>query len=106
LRSGREFTSIDFPDAADTEAWGINSRGEIVGGYCFAHCDPFRIIEHHGFELRGGLFTSIDSPELFTRPFAITPRGDIVGEYRSLDGWNHGFLISKGADEERDDDKE
>jgi uncharacterized membrane protein len=107
LRSEGEFTSIDFPGAADTEAWGVNSRGEIAGGYCFAHCDPFRIIEHHGFELRGGPFTSIDFPgALFTRPFAISPRGDIVGEYRGLDGRNHAFLISNGADKERDDDKE
>jgi hypothetical protein len=78
-----------------------------VGGYCFAHCDPTGIIEHHGFELRGGLFTSIDFPgALFTRPFAINPRGDIVGKYRRLDGRNHGFLTCKGEDEGRGDDKE
>jgi hypothetical protein len=73
--------------APPTDAWGINSRGEIMVGYCFGHCDPFRIIEHHGFELLAGLFTSIDVPgALFTRPFAISLRGDIVGEYRDLDG--------------------
>jgi hypothetical protein len=51
--------------------------------------------------------TSIDFPgALFTRPFAISPRGDVVGEYRGLDGRNHGFLISTGVDEKRGDEKE
>ena len=28
-----EFTSIDFPGATDTRAFGINERGDIVGNY-------------------------------------------------------------------------
>jgi uncharacterized membrane protein len=107
LRSSGEFTSIDFPGAADTEALGINSSGEIVGGYCFAPCDPTGIIGHHGFELRDGQFTTIDFPgALFTRAFAISSRGEIVGAYRDVTNRNHGLLISKGADEEINDDKE
>lgn len=27
------FTTIDFPGAGQTSAWGINSAGQIVGNY-------------------------------------------------------------------------
>jgi hypothetical protein len=30
---GPTFTTIEFPGAATTYAWGINTRGDIVGGY-------------------------------------------------------------------------
>jgi hypothetical protein len=65
---------------------------------------------HFGYDFapaRTGHFTTIDFPgALFTRAFAISPRGDIVGEYQSLDGRNHGFLISRGENEGRSDDYE
>ena len=31
--SGATFTSFDFPGAQGTDAFGINSAGQIVGGY-------------------------------------------------------------------------
>ena len=34
------FTTIDFPGAVFTEAWGINPRGDIVGLYRFADNTP------------------------------------------------------------------
>ena len=33
LLSGGEFSSFDFPDAIFTQAWKINSAGQIVGRY-------------------------------------------------------------------------
>jgi len=33
LAEGAKFTSIDYPDAAITSAWGINSAGQIVGNH-------------------------------------------------------------------------
>ncbi len=33
LLSRGNFTSFDFPGARGTNAFGINSRGDIVGGY-------------------------------------------------------------------------
>ena len=50
------FTQIDYPGATSTQAWGINSRGDIVGHYVSANKSS------HGFLLSGGHFTSIDFP--------------------------------------------
>src|SRR5215831_9177225 len=33
ITSQGTFTLIDFPDAASTQVWGVNSRGEMVGVY-------------------------------------------------------------------------
>jgi uncharacterized membrane protein len=31
LAQGAKFTNIDYPSAAGTTAWGINSAGQMVG---------------------------------------------------------------------------
>ena len=54
IADGPTFTSIDFPGATSTSAWGINARGDIVGGYL----SPDK--SDHGFLLSGGQFTTID----------------------------------------------
>src|SRR5713101_367718 len=52
------FTTIDVPGATDTGASGINSLGQIMGGYALA--DGTR----HGFLLApDGSFTPIDDPD-------------------------------------------
>jgi uncharacterized membrane protein len=44
-----------------------------------------------------GTFTTIDFPEATsTNITGINPRGDIVGQYTSADGVDHGFLLSGG----------
>jgi uncharacterized membrane protein len=80
LRRSAAFTTIDFPGAAGTSAWGINNRGEIVGGH--QGTDD----KSHVFRLREGQFTTIDFPGAFdTAPDgskgAINSRGDIVSYY-------------------------
>src|SRR5579864_2007901 len=50
------FTTIDFPGAVLTNAWGINPAGEIVGVY------KDTAGQQHGFLLSWGHFTSIDYP--------------------------------------------
>ena len=82
------FTSIDFPGAASTQAFGINPRGDIVGQYVSAGLT-------HGFLLSGDNFTTIDFPgATLTSPNEINPEGDIVGFYVSA-GLTHGFLLSR-----------
>ena len=49
------FSSIDYPGARITEAWGINDSGSIVGLYINATGE-------HGFLYQAGMFTSIDYP--------------------------------------------
>jgi len=89
LGQGPTFTTIDFPGAAGTQAWGINTRGDVVGEYTVAGVT-------HGFLLSGGNYTAIDFPgATSTRAVAINPRGDIVGSYTSA-GVTHGFLLSGG----------
>ena len=51
------YTSIDYPGAASTFAFGINPQGDIVGGYVDGTG------REHGFLLRQGTFTSFDYPD-------------------------------------------
>jgi hypothetical protein len=37
-----DFTSIDYPGAASTAAWGINSAGQIVGNHFNTLSSPRR----------------------------------------------------------------
>lgn len=51
------FTSIDYPGAAQTIAYGISTAGEIVGEY-----GPDDYINTHGFLYSNGQFTTFDYP--------------------------------------------
>ncbi len=89
-----QFTSFDFPGAVTTTAFGINSQGDVVGGYKDAQG------KRHGFLLRGGTFTSIDFPSaIATDARGINPDGDIVGSYTNSPGGApniHGYLLRNG----------
>lgn len=94
------YTTIDFPGAAESAAGSINNAGQIVGGYQLS--DGSR----HGFLLSGGLFTTIDDPNatLGSEALGINQSGQIVGGYdlseveerHSFEG-AHGFLYSGGT---------
>ena len=87
------FSSIDFPSATFTQAYGINAGGEVVGVYRDATG------KQHGFHWNGETFTSIDFPGAeATDARGISPGGDIVGRYRNAGepGINfHGYLLTK-----------
>ena len=84
------FTTLDFPGATTTQAWGINSRGDIVGNYVNADKSA------HAFLLSGGKYTAIDFPDASaTELYGINSAGDVVGVY-TLDGKRRGFLLKKG----------
>lgn len=88
------FTTIDYPGAQHTYAYGINPAGDIVGGYVDASGHK------HGFALRNGNFISFDWPgSTWTEGWGINPRGDIVGQYGWFEnGFNtvHGLLLRDG----------
>jgi uncharacterized membrane protein len=68
------FTLIDVPGASETQARGINDKGQIVGLYFDGQSGgPGR----HGFLLDHGHFTNV--PTLIDA-FAINARGEIVGD--------------------------
>ncbi|MBI4528708.1 MAG: hypothetical protein HY695_33340 [Deltaproteobacteria bacterium] len=90
-----EFTSIDFPGALSTAAFGINNLGDIVGGR-----DTTPSGGGSGFLLSGGTFTSIDFPpgSFSGGAHDINDAGEIVGEYRACCGADgRGFLVSEGS---------
>lgn len=89
------FTTLDYPGAVLTNAWGINPGGDIVGVYTDTAG------HQHGFLLSGGQFTSIDYPgAIATEARGISPSGDIVGSYTNSPGGLpnvHGFTTSNGT---------
>src|SRR5262249_23563353 len=99
-----KFTSIVVPGSAETNAHGINSKGDIVGGYSLPgeECNPDPNWCPHAFLLRKGKFSTFDIPgATFTFFTRNNSRGDIVGWYGTPDGktrWGrvHGFLLSGG----------
>lgn len=91
-------TTLDFPGANDTFAWGINDLGTIVGFWDLVDANG-NLVANHGFTWKNGAFTQFDFPgSVDTAVFGINDRGDMVG------GWDtgvtspneHGFVCSKG----------
>lgn len=76
-----DFTTIDYPGAAGTVAYGINSAGEVVGAY---YLMPYL---WHAFKYSGGQFTSFDYPAAkVTLAAGINDSGLIVGYYTTGQG--------------------
>jgi hypothetical protein len=81
---------VPFTGATQTQAWGINSQGDIVGYYVVAgRARAFRRDRHGNFE-------SLDAPDLASatqaQAFGINFSGDIVGQYTS-GGVTRGFVL-------------
>ena len=80
------FTTINVPGAAATVVLGINSAGEMVGGYYQAQ------YLWHGFKLSGTTLTYFDYPGAqWTIPTGINNEGLIVGDYSPDSISVHGF---------------
>jgi probable HAF family extracellular repeat protein len=84
------FTTIDGPGAHDTNAYGINNSGQIVGVF-----DDIS----HGFLYTGGNFTILDGPSesraMYNEANGINNSGQIVGVF-SLRGDVDGYLYTDG----------
>jgi probable HAF family extracellular repeat protein len=87
LDSGGVFTSIDAPFTSPglTQAYGINSSGQIVGGYYSPTTGA------HGFLDDGGIFIPIAAQLAGAVAYGINARGQIVGGYAGA-GREYGFL--------------
>ena len=94
LFDGDRYTTVDFPDSTVTLVNGINPRGDIVGEYGVTLTTP-----HHGFFMtREGSFRAIEPPgALSSTAIGVTPGGDILGSYTSMDNVSHSFLLSGGT---------
>lgn len=74
-----QYTTIDVPGAIETQAYGIDDGGRVVGAYRDAGG------RWHGFSAAGGTVTTIDHPgSLYTDAFGISPTGAIVGSASPL----------------------
>ena len=50
------FTTLDVPDTAESGAYGINDKGEIVGYFLDGRA------RYHGFIYVDGTFSTLDAP--------------------------------------------
>src|SRR5262245_6409536 len=81
------FTTIDHPGASNTQIFGINATGEMVG-FADAGVEGAWM----GFRLSRGVFTPIDAPQ-GAEPHGLGPAGDIVGIYQP--DVQYGFRLSR-----------
>jgi len=88
LKFRSQFTIVDYPGATITGFFGINERGDAVGGCTCVDGRP------HGILYSRGQFTFIVYPgATHTRPRAINDRGQIVGFF-DVAGVTHGFVAT------------
>ncbi len=93
------YMSIDHPGAVSTNAWGINSAGDISGDFQVAG-GPIL-----GFALRDETWTTIDCSASLgathTFAFGISASGDVAGEYKlpgvALGTPGRAFLYANGT---------
>ena len=73
-QAGGTYTTLDFPGAVSTAAMGIDTAGDIVGGFV----DGSGLT--HGFLLSGVVYTQLDCPGANrTVAYGINDVGQIVG---------------------------
>jgi probable HAF family extracellular repeat protein len=87
------FKSIDFPNAASTQAFGINERGDVVGAYTDTAGNS------HGFQLSDGKFRAIDFPGgVLTSARGINDDGAVAGGFAESNDPSvvHGFVLRNG----------
>jgi probable HAF family extracellular repeat protein len=81
------FQTLDFPGSSFTQAFGINSSGEIVGA-----------LSSGGFVYNAGNFSNFDVPgSTHTGAKGINELGQIVGEYDTSSAGPIAFLYSGGS---------
>jgi len=95
LKIGSSLTTFQFPGGSDTQAFGINSKNQIVGSYL----DGSGVM--HGFVLTNPLgphsvWQSIDDPNGVgsTLVNGINTAGDLVGFYTDAAGNTDGMLAT------------
>jgi len=96
-------TTIDYPGAATTVAYGINHAGVIVGGFCDQGTNgcPLDLFlgSSHAFMDDNGVFTQLDFPGANeTTAFGVNNAGTVAGTYE-INGTTttvHAFIYKKG----------
>ena len=97
-KNGGAVTTLDFPGASDTYAYGINESGIVVGFWDLLDANG-NLLAYHGFTWRDGAFTEVDFPGSGdTAVLGINARGDFVGLWDSgvSSPIGHGFVCPRG----------
>jgi probable HAF family extracellular repeat protein len=95
LRQG-VVTTLDFPGASDTFAFGINESGTVVGYWDLLDAGG-NVLAYHGFTWNKGAFTQVDFPgSVDSAVLGINARGDLVGDWDPgiTSPIAHGFVCS------------
>jgi uncharacterized membrane protein len=91
--TGGTYATVDAPGSPNTQAYGINNAGDIVG----IVQPSFGGGGEHGFILHAGSFTVIDYPGAIATDFSdINDAGQIVGQYRTSSQLGS-FLLEAGT---------
>ena len=86
-----QFTTLEYPGAAETDVYSVSNNGAAVGFYLDSNYGL------HGFRWFQGQFTSIDVPGAwYSFAYGGNNSGAIVGSYGDPNGL-HGFLFAEGA---------
>src|SRR5579863_3168272 len=87
--AGGKFTAVNFPKSLETQAIGINDKGDVVGLYL----DSASV--QHGFVKKGSKYTSIDvSGGTTTEAWGINDSGEIAVFAISSAGGYESFLYN------------
>jgi hypothetical protein len=90
LRRGNgQVVTISKPGADETQAFGINAGGEIVGAYTIGN-------NSYGFTWLGGRFSTVSDPNGIGRTVVngVNNAGDLVGFYTDKNGNTNGMLAT------------
>jgi hypothetical protein len=92
--AGGQFTSLAYPGASATSAFGVNGSDEVVGSYTDGSGNSATM---HGFTWtpQGG-FASVDDPQGrgSTTINGVNDHGDLVGFYTDAKGNTDGFMAT------------
>lgn len=102
-------TTLSYPGAEETVAWGINDSGTIVGYYAteadyYTDTDGKRSAHFHGFSYDGSQYIPIDIPGTeLTSIYKINNSGEMAGTLLDATRLAYGFLRRTNGSEERID---
>lgn len=99
LYSNGSYVTVEPPNAAYSQALGINKSGQVVGFYAAAGVPPppGESSTDYGFLYSNGVYTTLDVPDLSeSSAMAINNYSQIVGNF-AIGFADYGFLYSDGA---------
>jgi hypothetical protein len=87
-------TTFDYPGAASTTSWGINTRGDVAGSYY----DAAGAVHGYVRFATGHFSPGFDDPSETGQTTWVTGINDsrtVVGAWTAADFNNHGFIMSR-----------